>query len=80
MVGMPRVSCSLRDAEPCTSMLILLNCMLMLLIMMLNLLIMMLIMLAIQLIISMAITIYVFDNPVYLRIPCVKQKNNVPWE
>ena len=57
MVGMPRISCFLRGAEPCIIMLILLTIMLMLLIIML-------IMLIIKLIISIARTMF-------LIIPCI---------
>ena len=64
MVGMPRISCFLRGAEPCIIMLIMLTIMLILLTIMLILLIIMLIMLTIKLIISIARTMF-------LIIPCI---------
>ncbi len=56
MVGMPRISCFFRGAEPCIIMLIMLTIMLAMLIILLILLIIMLIMLTIKLIISIAST------------------------
>ena len=64
MVGMPRISCLFRGAEPCTLMLTIYNIMHVMLIIMLSLLTIMLIMLIIKLIISRARTIF-------LIIPCI---------
>ena len=54
MVGMPRISCFLRGAEPCITMIIMPTSMLIMLIIMLSLLITLLIMLTIQLLIILS--------------------------
>ncbi len=64
MVGMPRISCFFRGAEPCILMLILLTIMLIFLTIIHVLLIMMLIMLTSKLIISVVRTMF-------LIIPCI---------
>ena len=67
MVGMPRISCLFRGAEPCIIMLAMP-------ITMLRLLTMMLIMLTIKLILSIARAQSLFLNtPMYLIIPCTKK-------
>ena len=58
MVGMPRISCLFRGAEPCIIMLIMLTIMLILLTIMLISLITMLMMLTIKLIFSIARTFF----------------------
>ena len=64
MVGMPRISCFLRGAEPCIIMLIMPTMLLIWLTIMLMLLIIMLIMLTIKLIISIVRTMF-------LMTPCI---------
>ena len=64
MVGMPRISCFLRDAEPCIMMLVMPTIMLTMLSIMLMLLMIMLIILTIKLMIRIVRTMF-------LRIPCI---------